>query len=71
MSILVGALILAFFGGLFLPLLVGLPWWVAIIVIPVSISARIIITERQTANKVMDIGNGVLIALFFYIKIFF
>jgi hypothetical protein len=62
----VGSLALAFFGGVFLPLLIGIPWWVAIITTPVMIIIRIIITGREKAQPIMDAGNGAVIGLFLF-----
>ena len=64
-----GAVALALFGGILLPLLLGLPGWVAVGTAPLLIAIRIIITGRERAQPVMDIGNVVVIVLFI-LKVF-
>lgn len=71
MSFFVGALMLALFGGIFLTLLIGLPWWAALIFVPVLISLRIILTEKHTENKIMDVSCGIVIAAYLAKLIFF
>ena len=59
----VGALALALFGSIAITILLGLPWWTSIIFTLIAVSVRLIITTKEPHQKIMDVGNGMLIVL--------